>query len=153
MTLMDDASTSLQRLVYCSRNMIMGSEAQILSAVEDILRSARRQNKAAGITGVLLFNSGCFAQVLEGPLENVQNIFEAIQRDLRHSDVVVLEYESTRERQFGNWSMGFLGQREAHRRLFDGLFSGADCSRVESRAENVLAMLRKLAIEQEMNSV
>ena len=37
-----------------------------------------------------MFNSGCFAQVLEGPHHAIQATFERIQCDERHSDVTVL---------------------------------------------------------------
>ena len=62
---------------------------------------------APGVTGALLFNEDLFAQVLEGPLEAVEQIFEQIQRDQRHSDVTILESGPAVERDFPEWSMAF----------------------------------------------
>ena len=59
----------LHRVVYCSRNLISGAPATFELSLADILTRSRRNNTANGITGGLLFSAGCFAQVLEGPLD------------------------------------------------------------------------------------
>lgn len=61
------------------------------------------------MTGALRFNSGCFAQVLEGPRSAVEEVFERIQQDERHGEVSLLECDPTQSRSFENWSMGFVG--------------------------------------------
>jgi hypothetical protein len=71
------------------------------------LATARTKNKQAGISGALLFNGSAFAQVLEGPLEAVEEIFEAIQCDDRHSDVVILRNAEAKARVFSGWSMAY----------------------------------------------
>ena len=68
-----------------------------------------------------MFNSGCFAQVLEGPLGAVAATFERIQRDARHADVMVLDFRPVSERSFGAWSMAFVGQSLEGRDLFADL--------------------------------
>ncbi len=102
-------SESIYRIVYCSRNALRNSGDEQLKEVRKILFTSRKNNSACGITGALLFNSDCFAQVLEGPLEAVEATFERIQRDLRHEDVVVLETCYAAVRDFPDWSMAFSG--------------------------------------------
>ena len=100
-------NNEIHKIVYCSRNEIRGTDSQIIAEVQNILATARKNNAKAGITGALLFNEGLFAQVLEGPLSAIEKIFEAIQRDPRHSDVTVLHSGPAESRDFPAWSMAF----------------------------------------------
>ena len=61
-------SENIHRLLYCSRNTMTGSLEDQQREITQILEKSRTNNSANGITGALLFNSGFFAQVLEGPL-------------------------------------------------------------------------------------
>ncbi len=93
----------LFRIVYCSRNMI--DPAQADEELPVILAAAQRNNAAQGVTGALLYNDGIFAQVLEGPFEAVQTVFERIQIDPRHDYVIALVAENVTERAFAGWAM------------------------------------------------
>src|SRR4051794_450149 len=96
---------NLYKLVYCSRNRIRGNSAEVTAELRKILNSARRNNARLEITGALLYNAGNFAQVLEGPLSSIEQIFESIQRDSRHSEVVVIQSGPVDTREFPEWSM------------------------------------------------
>jgi len=98
---------SVYQIVYCSKNRIAGSPEEVDAAIDSILLSARSKNKQADISGALLFNGAAFAQVLEGPLAAVENVFEHIQCDTRHSDVVVLRNGESPKRVFSDWSMAY----------------------------------------------
>ena len=74
-------------------------------AVNDILKSARRNNAAAGVTGLLLYDGKRFLQALEGGAEAVNRIYDAIKADPRHRAIVLLSSRETDKRAFGNWSM------------------------------------------------
>ncbi len=99
----------LHRVLYCSRNTISGSAADIAAEVRQILAVSRVNNARDGITGGLLFSQGCFAQVLEGPQAAIEATFERIQGDARHGEVVVLQCGPVAERDFPDWSMAFAG--------------------------------------------
>ena len=101
-------SNSIFKVVYCSRNLISGDAAERDAEIQQILETARRNNHAAEITGALLFSAGHFAQVLEGPRESIEGVFERIQRDQRHSEVTVLEHLPAGRRDFGEWSMAYV---------------------------------------------
>lgn len=102
-------SETLYSLAYFSRNAIAGDPSQVQADIAQILRSARRNNAACGVTGALLFSDGCFAQVLEGRRCDVESVFESIQCDPRHRDVTILHLHAVPERSFGAWSMAFGG--------------------------------------------
>ncbi len=105
---------SVYQIVYCSKNCIDGSPDEIADAVDAILLSARSKNRNADVSGALLFNGSAFAQVLEGPLASVEEIFEQIQCDPRHSDVVLLRNEIAPERIFSDWSMAYADPNDVH---------------------------------------
>ena len=105
--------TPLHRVLYCSRNLIPGVSEAVAADIGSILAVSRRNNARDGITGALLFSQGCFAQVLEGPLDAVESAFERIQCDARHGDVTVLQSGPIMGRDFADWSMAFAGPEAA----------------------------------------
>lgn len=110
----------LYRLVYVSNNEIDGDLDEVRAEIDRILGIARDRNPRVGVTGALMFNADCFAQVLEGPRSGVEGVFERIQVDLRHSAVNVLDFRPVAERAFANWSMAYVGQQsEASQRFGD----------------------------------
>jgi hypothetical protein len=110
---------SLYRMIYCSRNVIARAipEAATPEGMEQeiraILATARRCNTASNVTGALLFTASGFAQVLEGPREVVEQTFERISSDPRHTDVTALSFTPIERRSFPDWSMGFHSQASA----------------------------------------
>jgi hypothetical protein len=103
-------SDQLYTLSYFSRNAIENQDiAELNHEITAILATARRANAQRDITGALLYSAGCFAQVLEGPLNEVETLFERIQLDPRHRDVKVLQFHPLEKRNFADWSMAFAG--------------------------------------------
>ena len=139
----------LYRLVYASKNLLQGSEDESTASIAQILAASQRNNVKSDVTGALMFNAGAFAQVLEGPRSEVEETFERIQCDDRHSDVTVLQCGPTEKRYFANWSMAFVGQSAEGQAQFSRLAaeSGFDLSRLDGDA--VFAMLHGLVLEEE----
>jgi len=75
--------------------------------LEDLLVDIRKRNKLQKVTGLLLYNDGTFIQLIEGKTGIIQNLFEKIQNDRRHSNVVLLLEESIKKRAFPDWTMGY----------------------------------------------
>jgi len=140
---------SLHRLVYFSRTFIPGKPAEIAVEIESILESARRNNAQRSVTGALIFNSGIFAQVLEGALQDIEQTFERIQRDARHGDVHVLAFEGTSIRRFPSWSMAFVGRSAEGRDLFSGIAEATGFEAERMQGERVLEIVNSIAIEEE----
>jgi len=139
-------SHPVHRLVYYSRNHVRGS---LDDALRDILAASRRNNAHAGVSGALMFNAGCFAQVLEGPRAAVEHTFERIQQDERHGDVSLLGFGAVEGRAFETWSMAFVGGDRAGAGRFGGIArdSGFDPSRMAGDA--LFATLHRLVLEEE----
>ncbi|MBU0589372.1 MAG: BLUF domain-containing protein [Gammaproteobacteria bacterium] len=91
----------LVRLLYASRAVDATP-----SAIEDILAHSRQYNPGSGITGILCYGGGIFLQAIEGGRVAISELYAHIQRDPRHKDVVLLQYEEISERRFGGWTMG-----------------------------------------------
>jgi len=91
----------LVRLLYASRALDTSP-----SAIEAILAQSRQYNPACGITGILCYGGGIFLQAIEGGRMPVNELYGHIQRDARHKDVALLQFEEISERRFGGWTMG-----------------------------------------------
>ncbi|HBR96888.1 MAG TPA: phosphonate transporter [Gammaproteobacteria bacterium] len=94
----------LVQCIYCSASTEENLSDQ---ALEDILEQSRRNNARADITGILLFDSGAFFQVLEGDSSAIDALYLKIKKDTRHDKVTRLIFEPIDERAFGEWSMGY----------------------------------------------
>jgi hypothetical protein len=105
---MPEAQRRLYRLTYESHASLPEHPDARLAALHDILKSARRRNIRCGVSGVLLYNQKAFFQTLEGNKAEVEQVFERIVHDTRHTDVKVLERKFVRSRIFHSWSMAYV---------------------------------------------
>jgi hypothetical protein len=93
----------LVRLLYASRARDPISDDMLAS----ILSQSRKNNPETGVTGVLcLCHGGVFIQALEGGRVEVNQLYNKVSRDERHTDVTLLEYAEISERRFSGWRMG-----------------------------------------------
>ncbi|WBU57783.1 BLUF domain-containing protein [Paracoccus sediminicola] len=86
---------------------------------QEILRTARKRNKALGLTGFLHAEDGMFVQWLEGPDDALNEVIESLQADKRHRDLTVYASGPIAERRFPSWTMGYSNGEQAP--LFDYL--------------------------------
>jgi methanogenic corrinoid protein MtbC1 len=91
----------LSTLIYRSRAVAPLSESEL----HRILDAARSRNRAAAVTGLLIYDNGRFFQWLEGPAESVSRIWNSIRTDERHTDIEILGDEPSSHRIFGDWDM------------------------------------------------
>src|SRR5262245_37140137 len=73
---------------------------------------SRRNNEVAEITGALLFSDTNFSQVLEGPRAEVERLYETLNHDPSHKDLLLLLNEPLGARQFLDWSMAYIGPNQ-----------------------------------------
>jgi len=140
---------SIYRLVYYSRNHVATDAATFSAEVDDILARSRTNNARDAITGALMFNAGCFAQVLEGPLDKVEAAFERIQQDERHGEVSLLSIEPVTARSFPNWAMGFVGLSDENAMRFAGVGAASGFDPARLGGDELHVILRDLTIEEE----
>jgi hypothetical protein len=92
----------LVRLIYRSRGGVTAG------TVGAILDCAWAKNPSYGITGVLLFDGTSFLQVIEGGQGNVENLYEAIARDLRHDSLELIDFLPADTRDYAGFPMAFV---------------------------------------------
>lgn len=80
-----------------------------LKALEDMVTAANIKNRRSDVTGILLFNGHHFFQLLEGPEEQVKEIYCCICNDPRHHNIVELmcDYALLRE-DSEKWEWSYL---------------------------------------------
>jgi len=72
-----------------------------------LLKQSREKNARLNITGMLLYKDGNFIQVLEGPDDAVEQLYQTIHADDRHIGVIRMLARKIEQRQFPDWTMGF----------------------------------------------
>jgi hypothetical protein len=103
-------SDRLHRLTYVSRNLLHGPKPKLEAEITRLLRTARARNAKLEVTGLLLITPDCFAQVLEGPTLAVDEVYGAIVKDSRHTDLTLLHSGPVLDRLFDGWDMALMRQ-------------------------------------------
>ena len=117
----------LVRLMYASRAVPAVDQEELVA----ILKKSKANNPRAGVTGVLCFSEGIFMQVLEGGRTAINQLYNRIAADARHSDVVLLHYEEIAERRFAGWSMGQVNMARLNPAL---LLKYSECAKLDPYA-------------------
>ena len=114
---------ALSRLIYHSRCALHGTPEERAAEVAGILRGSRANNAKSGLTGVLLFDGNHFLQAVEGPLAELERVYETIARDRRHEEIVLIDLSCIEAREYDAWSMGFLDGTDSSRPLLHRLMA------------------------------
>jgi hypothetical protein len=83
------------------------------------------------------------AQALEGARRDVDDVFASIRRDGRHRDIFVVEEHWIESRDFGDWTMAYVGDRNSAPVISPNL-QLADT--VASADGNVIALMQTMKI-------
>ena len=89
--------------MYVSSASALLNEDELMS----ILRQSQANNERDNITGLLLHSEGSIMQLIEGSEDMVNKLFAKIEKDPRHSRVLVLFRKKVEARDFPNFRMGF----------------------------------------------
>lgn len=139
------AMEDLVSLVYFSHACRRFDDAALLG----LLRIARENNARDDVTGMLLYDDGNFIQALEGPRATVERTFARIAKNPEHAGIMTTRVIPIAQRQFGDWSMGFLTSSalsaEARASINDFLRSGHSDAIPSSFAWSMLATFRNNA--------
>lgn len=99
--------------IACLTYKSIATAAPRASDLDLLVAKARARNQSLDVTGMLLFEDGCFLQTLEGPPAAVSALWSSIQRDERHDHIEVLTEHMAASRLFSDWNL-----------LLDGRFDG-----------------------------
>ena len=92
----------IKRIKYVSRFASPMTEEEI----GELAVECERNNMGTGVTGVLMTSGGIFFQILEGPAEAIDELYELICKDPRHKDVLLLSSENdVARRLYPDWAM------------------------------------------------
>lgn len=130
----------LIRLTYASRV----SPDVSPTALRDILATSQRNNERDGITGALVFTGAVFLQCLEGDRAMVNRTYHRIVPDDRHREPQILSFEEITQRDFSDWSMGYLAYNQQNRHRFLRYSPNATFDPYQCSATSLGAMLREL---------
>lgn len=93
----------MRRIVYASRALYDVEDAELLA----LLERSRTRNASLGVTGMLVYASRSFLQLLEGDEAAVEQVWDSIRLDGRHTALRVLGDGPADTRLFADWTMGF----------------------------------------------
>jgi hypothetical protein len=102
----------LTRLLYISSSCLRETDVPAFIQVQEIAHASAKRNAASNLTGVLLFVQNHFVQVLEGNDKAIEETFERICCDLRHTNVRLVDLASVKERMFPEWGMKVLSETQ-----------------------------------------
>ena len=94
---------NLIHIVYVSFSRNKLSEVEL----DELLSEIRPKNLTNDVTGLLLYNDEIFIQIIEGTRKVIDNLYENLQNDSRHINIVKILEENICQRSFPNWSMGY----------------------------------------------
>jgi Sensors of blue-light using FAD len=93
----------MKRIIYCSQATHDFSPDELVT----LLETARQRNEQAGLTGMLLYCSQSFLQVLEGDAQALEDTYARILADPRHTNLRLLMDATVDAPLFPDWTMGF----------------------------------------------
>lgn len=90
----------MKQLIYRSRPF--GFDIATLAS---ILMTARRNNPQNDITGALICRQDMYLQLIEGPDDAIDTLYEKIRDDDRHLEVTLEASGAITQRMFPDWAM------------------------------------------------
>ncbi|WP_375492385.1 BLUF domain-containing protein [uncultured Jatrophihabitans sp.] len=93
----------MRRIVYCSQSTHDFTPDELV----DLLGTSRDNNERDGLSGMLLYSSQSFLQLLEGGDAAIRSTYERIAADPRHMNLRKLADIDVPAPTFPDWTMGF----------------------------------------------
>ena len=120
---------SINQLIYISQATRKLSSEEL----NEIHQIASRNNQKIDVTGSLFYNGGWFLQVLEGPINTLNTLYQKIEKDTRHKGSRILYNEPASFRIFTRWSMNMtnLDNRQADK--YDQLVAVIEAAKTDKK--------------------
>lgn len=139
-------SDPLLQVIYVSSAVRPMSDDELLA----LLQRSRENNARVDVTGLLLYHDGNFMQALEGSAPAVDALHAKIGQDCRHVGMLTLLRRPIAQREFADWSMGFVNAARLSGNPSEGIsnFFGqratADDTTAGSRAHSLMSTFRRV---------
>ena len=98
----------LHQIIYVSKATQAFTDLQ----VAEMANRFAMNNAKLELSGVLLYESGYFLQLLEGEKFNLYHAFKTIRDDDRHSQIEIISDGEIAERMFFKWNMRFVNSQK-----------------------------------------
>lgn len=118
---------------------------KINGELKSIYETAVTRNNDRGVSGILLFSNDYFLQALEGPREQVNNLYMKILVDRRHANPQILAYKDIQQRDFADWSMGWANETAVKRDIYFRYCAGRKFEPLDLTGEAAHALLCEFA--------
>jgi hypothetical protein len=116
-----------------------------------LLAQSREKNSKINVTGILMYADGTFIQALEGEQKDVDDLYEVIQRDIRHKNVIEIVSGYEEKRTFPDWLMAFLAPAPGKMAELTGYINPLNNALFKGGQENtILNVLRTFADNNEL---
>jgi hypothetical protein len=143
---MPPTNDNLHQIMYTST----AAQHMDVADLSDLLMQARETNNRLDVTGMLLYRKKSFMQLIEGEHDTLVDLYETIQADERHRNVITLLDDHADDRDFEGWSMAFryLGDLapddlpEGYSSFFDKGFEASDLQEDSSYGKSMLLYFR-----------
>jgi hypothetical protein len=120
------------------------------ASIAELVRQCATLNARVGVTGVLAYADGRFAQIVEGPRDGVDEVLARINDSRRHRDITVLGEASIQSTAFPDWPMQWV--HEAHAADLERIGTAGAVQRLRPiQLELIGRMVRFLWFEQAQN--
>ena len=129
----------LTQLLYFSEVRDLGE-----GGVVKLLDQCREKNSAAHLSGALLFDQRYFLQCLEGSRENLTATFSRIAADGRHGNVTLMSVRDVDERDFPDWTMGYVSTTPELRKFLLRFFPTAEFAPESLSSTAATTLMRSL---------
>ena len=90
----------IKHVIYTSRPTFFDNDV-----LDGILHTSRANNIKWDVTGSLIFHSDLYLQLLEGPTDAINKLYQKIMADSRHAEITKLRDDRTDKRLFASWTM------------------------------------------------
>ena len=87
-------SIQLKSILYVSTSTSRVKHSAIPAGIASILRHSVRANRINGIQGFISYSEGRYLQMIVGPEQAIEQLYESICADSRHTDVTLIINES-----------------------------------------------------------
>lgn len=117
----------------------------------DILHNSRLHNAALNISGVLLYSEGTFIQLLEGRDTIIDALYTRIQADQRHTNIITLINETSNEKSFEQWLMGFAVTDAKKTEKLVGYLKSISQLKLDNRSNDAVLAIRAFIESSRLN--
>lgn len=100
-----DGGTGKDDWIGCLTYKSVATASPSATDLDALTTKARARNRQMNVTGMLLYEDGCFLQTLEGPPEKLDALWSSIKEDGRHDHIEVLSEHIAPARLFSDWDL------------------------------------------------